>query len=267
MGRGPRGRGGEVSRVEAGASLQGAAAWGGGGDAGRRPFADACGGRRPRREGGELARVEGGVLPDARNEGSGGGPGAGAAVEVPGVDGSSAFGVRSQATQPARDGTKRQGSPGEKIVQGKEEAEEGREASWRAEAKSDAGPDGCGHDGEQREVRLAGGGGGTSPRIGPSETQGLRLRWPGVQLVDLRDAPSARGIHRDLGFRSPAGVPLRRGPCISRLGRGAGLEDVRAMAPLGVGGKSRLAAVEPACRGRGVGGERLGCGGQKANGR
>ena len=99
-------------------------------------------------------------------------------------------------------------------------------------------------DGGRLQTRAEDGGRGASPRAGPSETQGLRLRRPSVQLVDLRDAPSAGGIHRDLGFRSPPGVPLRRGPCLSRFGRGAGMEDVHAVAPLGVVGNRRVKGSE-----------------------
>ncbi len=122
-------------------------------------------------------------------------------------------------------------------------------------------------DGGRLQTRAEDGGRGASPRAGPGETQGLCLRRPSVQLVDLRDAPSAGGVRGDPGFRSPPGVPVRRGPCLSRLGRGAGMEDVRAVAPLGVVGKGRRAAVELARRGCGVGCERIGCGGPKANGR
>jgi hypothetical protein len=115
----------------------------------RRAFADTCRGRGPGCERRELARVEGRVLPDAGDEDPGRGPGAGAAVEVSGADGSGAFGVGNQAAQRAGVGTERRAAQGGKIAAREEEAEERREASALAEAKSNEGPDRRGHDGEQ----------------------------------------------------------------------------------------------------------------------
>ena len=252
----------------AGANLQGAAARGGGGDAGRRPFADACRGLRPGRERAELARVEGGVLPDARRrrprawtrsrnrrrsfwsrrkrrvwrrKSSGAAGRRRSGTTSIASEAKSSKGRRSgRSSQKRRRWRKRNRTRVRTVVATMENSET---FGWQVAAEVHR----RGLDQAKRKACVC---------------DGQAYNW---SIYEMHLLPA--GVHRDLGFRSPPGVPLRRGPRLSRLGRGAGLEDVRAVAPLGVVGKSRHAAVEPACRGRGVGGERFGRGGQKANGR
>ena len=167
----------------------------GGGDAGRRPRADACCGSGPRRARTPVARNEGRLLSEPVLAGTGGRSAAGAADQVPGSDGRSPVDGRSETAQPARLGTR-----------GGTAKQTGASVQATATCLQEARADGRGDDGRQRSVRLADGRGSEASWLGACPPQSLRLRRPAVQLDTLRNASAALGLRRHFGFRPFAGV-------------------------------------------------------------
>src|SRR4029453_9214360 len=115
-----------------------------------------------------------GVLPDAKDQSRGRGPASGTSCKVSGADDRGPLGGGGQGPQSPVNRPKRRGEGGRASVPAQDAAEE---VAPRPPAGPPAHPSshGRGHNGQQRNLRLAGGGGGPSPRAGSGQAEGLRL--------------------------------------------------------------------------------------------